>query len=120
MDFRLELWVKDVINKFTPELNIVKEFKFMEGRKWRFDIAIPEIKLAIEYEGQGGRHNRFIGYSNDCEKYNYAQYQGWAVLRFTAYHFNKLNISHTLDFIQYVICNRAINKNIEDEAWSKI
>lgn len=65
------------------------EYRFDTVRRWRFDWAIPELKLAIEYEGQayrGGKsgHNTIAGYAKDCEKYNRAEMDGWMILRFTA------------------------------------
>lgn len=62
----------------------VKEFKFHPTRKWRFDYAIPEHKIAIEVEGgvwTGGRHISPKGFLNDMEKYNTATIMGWRVLR---------------------------------------
>jgi very-short-patch-repair endonuclease len=63
------------------------EFRFDEVRRWRFDYAWVEHKIAVEIEGgtfRQGRHNRPVGYAKDCEKYNEAQYQGWRVFRFTS------------------------------------
>ena len=63
------------------------EYQFLEARKFRFDIAIPEHKIGIEYEGlmsEKSRHTTKMGYSGDCTKYNLAQIAGWRVLRYTA------------------------------------
>ena len=63
-----------------------REFLFHRKRKWRFDLAWPELLIAVEVEGGiwvGGRHVRGEGYEADCEKYNEAQLAGWMVLRFT-------------------------------------
>ena len=63
-----------------------REFRFHPKRKWRFDFAWPDLKLAVEIEGltrDGGRHQRFGGFEADCEKYNTAAVMGWTVLRFT-------------------------------------
>jgi hypothetical protein len=63
-----------------------KEFVFHKRRRWRFDLAWPELLIAVEVEGGvwvGGRHVRGEGYEMDCEKYNEAQLMGWMVLRFT-------------------------------------
>jgi very-short-patch-repair endonuclease len=63
-----------------------REYKFC-CRKWRFDFAYPEYKIAIECEGgvgTGGRHTRREGFANDCFKYNTATINGWSVLRFTS------------------------------------
>lgn len=53
-------------------------------RKWRFDLAWPERRLAVEVDGgiwTGGRHTSGKGYTNDCEKVNTATVEGWRVLR---------------------------------------
>lgn len=63
-----------------------QEFKFMDKRKFRFDFAWIDEKLAVEIEGGvwiQGRHTRGSGYVKDMEKYNLAAEAGWRVLRFT-------------------------------------
>jgi len=89
-----------------------QEYRFHSDRAWRFDFAIPEMKIAIEVEGgtygapvvcnncgmkvsrltkaglryyvrEGGRHNRGKGFAGDREKYNSAVILGWKVLSFT-------------------------------------
>jgi very-short-patch-repair endonuclease len=70
------------------DLNVeaVTELRFHPSRQWRFDYAIPELKIAIEIEGgvwTRGRHNRGTGFIKDMEKYNAAASLGWLLLRFT-------------------------------------
>ena len=63
----------------------IPEFKFHPTRKWRFDFAYPDSKIAIECEGgiyTMGRHIRPRGFMEDIEKYNSATMMGWRVLRF--------------------------------------
>ena len=63
------------------------EYKFSNKRKFRFDIALTDYKIAIEYEGlqsKKSRHTTSKGYTGDCTKYNLAQIEGWLVLRYTA------------------------------------
>ncbi len=70
-----------------------KELKFHPSRKWRFDYAIPSLKIGIEYEGimsEKSRHTTITGMTGDTEKYNAAQAQGWKVLRFTALNYKNL------------------------------
>ena len=63
----------------------IPEYCFALPRKWRFDWAFPEWKIAVEVEGNawsvrgGGRHMQ----DSDLEKYNAAAYLGWTVFRFS-------------------------------------
>ncbi len=62
-----------------------REFRFAPPRRWRFDLAWPAMKVAVEIEGLtpgGGRHQRVDGYAADCQKYRAAVLVGWAVLRY--------------------------------------
>lgn len=62
------------------------EHKIIATRKWAWDFAIPERKLAIELHGgtwTHGRHTRGAGFQRDREKMNAAQVAGWDVLEFT-------------------------------------
>ena len=68
---------------FNPET----EYRFHPPRRWRFDFAFPDQKIAIECEGgtwANGRHVRGAGFEKDAEKYNTAAIEGWMVLRFTS------------------------------------
>lgn len=72
------------ICKTDLRVECVKEFKFHPVRKWRFDYAIPEHKIALEVEGgvwTGGRHTSSVGFMKDMEKYNTATLMGWRVFR---------------------------------------
>lgn len=75
-----------VLCKRLLGVECVKEYRFHDKRKWRFDYAIPEHKIAIEVEGgvwTGGRHTSPKGFLGDMEKYNTATVMGWRVLRTT-------------------------------------
>lgn len=59
----------------------VPEYRFASPRRWRFDYAWPDLRLALEVEGgtwTGGRHVRGHGYERDCEKYGEAVVLGCA------------------------------------------
>lgn len=88
----------------------VTEFRFSE-RRWRFDFALPQLKLAIEVEGgvyTSGRHTRAIGYINDIEKYNKAIELGWTLLRYTP---QQLNKTETIKQISNVVNRLKSAKN---------
>lgn len=72
--------------KTRLQTECVREYRFHPTRKWRFDYALPSIKIAIEIDGGVwtlGRHNRPKGYIADLEKFNEAAAMGWLVLKFT-------------------------------------
>lgn len=75
--------LSDSVFRYTG-LKVVKEYRFHPSREWRFDFAIPEVKVAVESEGgiwNGGRHFREDGWRRDLEKYNEAAACGWLVVR---------------------------------------
>jgi very-short-patch-repair endonuclease len=85
----------------------VREFRFHPSRKWRFDYAFPDCKVAIECDGgvwTGGRHNRPQGYIRDMEKFNAAAELGWVVLKFTP---QQLMTSATIETIRSTINQRS-------------
>lgn len=73
-------------------LELIQEYRFHPVRKWRFDWAITDLKIAIEYEGISGksRHTTITGYTGDAEKYREAAIDGWVVLRYTVLDYKKV------------------------------
>jgi len=72
------------------KIDFIAEHRFHETRQWRFDIAIPAQKIALEYEGimsRKSRHTTVTGYAKDCEKYNAATIAGWRVLRYNVFNY---------------------------------
>lgn len=81
------------------------EYAFHADRKWRFDMALPNYKIAVEYEGifsKQSRHTSKCGYSADTDKYNEAALDGWCVLRKTA-----MNMSGLLSDIRRAIKSQS-------------
>jgi very-short-patch-repair endonuclease len=67
------------------EAEPVPEYRF-STRRWRFDYAWLDQKVAIEIEGGvfvRGAHTRGAHYTSDLEKYNAATALDWRVFRFT-------------------------------------
>jgi len=61
-----------------------RELRFAPPRQWRFDLAWPDLRLALEVDGGifvRGRHTRGLGQLADMEKFNRAALNGWRVLR---------------------------------------
>ena len=67
------------------------ELPFHPKRKWRFDYAFPNEKVAIEIDGglfnaykgeHAGRHSGGIGQKKDFEKLNAAAELGWLVFHY--------------------------------------
>jgi very-short-patch-repair endonuclease len=82
---------------------LAPEFRFHVDRRWRFDYAIPDLKIAIEIEGgiwQYGRHNHPIGFSKDCEKYNTATLMGWIIFRLPDSEINFERIGEIAEFVK--------------------
>jgi hypothetical protein len=78
------------------KVDFFREYGFHEGRRWRFDFAIPAEMLAIEIEGgihgftdakgkwhDKGGHTTGTGYQDDLYKYGEAAIRNWTVLRFS-------------------------------------
>ena len=85
----------------------VREFRFHPERRWRSDLAWPDRKLLVEFEGgiySRGRHVRGKGYENDLEKYNAACELGYLVLRYSA---NQVKSAEAVLQIQRVLLNEG-------------
>ncbi|OQC57677.1 MAG: hypothetical protein BWX54_01130 [Verrucomicrobia bacterium ADurb.Bin018] len=84
MSYSEELLYRTICNTQLPLP--VREYVFANPRRWRFDLAWPERKIAVEIEGGVwilGRHQRPDGFRRDIDKYNRATLLGWRVLRVT-------------------------------------
>ena len=120
----------------------VKEYRFHPVRRWRFDLAWPGRRLALEVEGgiygqvvichkcgvkvlqkldkggmvqvrTGGRHNRGKGYEADCLKYSTAAVMGWKVIRVTA---GMIKDGSGIELIQQAIDNFPLEKrNVKED-----
>lgn len=98
----------------------IPEFQFHPTRKWRFDFAWPDYRVAIEKEGGiyagkgrqcqcclqplGGAHRSVTGILRDIEKYNEAQRLAWHVLRFPP---DRLLLRSSLKLIRDVLVMRG-------------
>ena len=66
----------------------VMEHRFHPSRRWRFDFAYPDKKLAIEYQGgvymNKSGHSNVSGMERDCLKFSSAAALGWRVMPINA------------------------------------
>ena len=97
-----------------------EEYRFLQGRRFRFDFAWPLANVAVEIEGGTfvqGRHVTGAGFSKDCVKYNLAARDGWCVYRFTtAMVKSQEGIGFLVD--AWPMRRSAIRPN-DDEAWNR-
>ncbi|WP_262246999.1 endonuclease domain-containing protein [Parapedobacter soli] len=87
------------------KVDIVTEYRFHPVRRFRFDYAIPEYKIAVEKDGGvwmkgGGAHSRPSNILRDMEKLTLAAVDGWIVIRRTP---QELCTSETLNLIRKAI-----------------
>lgn len=62
---------------FTPEV------RFMPGRKFRWDMARDDLKIAVEYSGITGGvtgHSSWAGLTRDAEKFTEGAILGWLIV----------------------------------------
>lgn len=106
----LELILKDLAQKYN--LTLVREHQFLPNRKFRFDYAFLEVKVAIEYEGMfsiKSRHLTISGYTRDIEKYNLAVSEGWSLVRTGAPLLVNKKIRNFYELLEKIILQK-INK----------
>ena len=81
-------------------------------RHWRFDLAYPSIKLAIEINGRS--HLRHGRHRKDCEKINAAIAAGWRVLQYPASCvLTKKRCERIVEQIARVVCSEY-DYNLDD------
>lgn len=88
-------WMEIVLQEWCKKnaYLLVPEYEFHPKRKWRFDWAIPALKIAFEYNGimsAKSRHTTHTGYTGDMQKINAAQDLHWKVYQFTPINYKDL------------------------------
>ena len=98
----LEQAFKRYWNKnFNP--SPVPEFSFHPVRKWRFDFAWPDKKIALEIQGHGPGHTSKKGMTQDADKNNTAILLGWKVVYFTSYHLHPTRIRASCTLLSSIL-----------------
>lgn len=86
-----------------PEFELV----FAPPRRWRFDVAWPAHRLAIEVQGGifvRGRHNRGAAMLKEWEKLNAAAAAGWRILYTQP---QDLCLTSTVELIRHALDHHA-------------
>ena len=81
-------------------LTPVREWRVCSTRRWAWDFAWPEHKVALEVNGGiwiRGKHSRGKGQVNDFEKWSMGALLGWRVLHTTP---DRLETSKTLALVR--------------------
>jgi hypothetical protein len=86
-------------------MKVEREYRFHPTRKWRFDYALPEFMVAVEFNGMfGGMAHRSVREAiKDSEKLNQAQILGWIVVQ--------VNTASIRDGSAYADIDAAIERN---------
>jgi len=105
------LLLEHIKDRALPEPQPEYPYALSIGRKWRADLAWPDLKLLVEVEGgirlkHDSAHTGPGGYTKDCRKYNDAVFLGWSILRFTA---QMINTFEAVNTIQEFITERMVN-----------
>lgn len=61
--------------------DLTTEYHWHPIRKWRFDVAFPSRKVAVEFVGMGFGHQRIGALANEHERENAAVELGWRILQ---------------------------------------
>lgn len=62
-------------------LDCVREYRFHETRKWRIDLAFPDMKPPLAVEVDGAVHRIKARFHSDIEKHQALFFAGWRLLR---------------------------------------
>jgi very-short-patch-repair endonuclease len=81
------------------------EHYFHPDRQWRFDWAIVDARIAVEYDGvfRGKAHTSIKDVMKDQEKHNEAQLLGWIIIRCNA---NTVNDESAFAWIQRAVAQK--------------
>ncbi len=87
--------------------DITTEYRFHPARRWRFDVAFPSMRIAIELDGFGFGHQSKGQRRKDNQKANAAVLCGWTLLRYTSAELVPSRIADTIEEVCIVLMNKA-------------
>lgn len=93
----------------------VREHRFHPVRRWRLDIAWPDLKLGVECEGVGaagkpGRHQLTQHLHDNCEKHSALAAMGWRLIRVTG---KQIRSGHALRWIDAAMTGASRTFDVE-------
>jgi len=95
---------REIKDNRLMDMGAVAEYQFHNKRKFKFDYAFVDKKIAVEQEGgifTKQAHGSITGILRDMEKYNLAVECGWRVLRYVPGKFDYDQIKKVLDGDSY-------------------
>ena len=101
-----------LLAQHLKELGIatVPEYRFDPERQFRFDLASLELRMGFECNGHfAGKHGK--GWSEESEKMNLAQMQGWRVLSF---HNRDVLTGKAKDFVSRWMAKEVTEETLRD------
>jgi hypothetical protein len=110
----------------------LRQVTFHPTRRWPFDFAWPDEKVAVEIQGGGfmakSGHNTGVGSALDAEKHRAAVLLGWRLLTFTTYDLKKKRIKkrrggkklRSIDKINLMDCVKLVGRFIQRERLKEI
>ena len=74
----LREFVAAELRTLCPGEDVLTEYRFHPVRQWRFDLAVPTLRIAVEWQGfWAGGHGGAVGFYADCAKFCAAAAEGW-------------------------------------------
>jgi len=84
---------------YYPQIDLYSEYRFAPPRRFRFDFAHIDSKVAAEVQGgifSNGRHSRGSGLVKEHVKLNLAAANGWRVFFLSVANINDLQVYHAI------------------------
>lgn len=89
-----------------------REVLFHPTRKWRMDLAWPDLKVAVEYQGgifsRQASHSSAANIMRDQEKANEAQLHGWLLIYANA---KTVSTGQAVDWVNRALALRRKDSN---------
>ena len=103
-----------IVEAGLPE-PLVHPLVVIDGAEWHPDLAYPELKIAIEYEGDGHRDER--QWHLDIDRYARFEAAGWIIVRVTREHMARRG-AHFVERVRAARARREQRIRASSERWA--